>query len=394
MAEANFHIKVKQFAGEDFAIWKFRISSILRENECLKAIESCAFASVPENSKLEARAQSIIICGVADSHIDYIQDENSAYNMMTRLENQFMKKGTRSKLFLRRQLNDIKYKEGTSLAEHFVTLSKIFGQLRDAGSALSEEEKVNVLLLSMPQSYEIVVTAIESLPNLKLDMVKDRLLGEEEKRIKSGHTEEQHRTSFLCYSCGKEGHKSYECAMKSQGYNRIGQQTSARGRGHSFSRGQGTRAPQRTHQAFSYNQGFTRGNGRGISNRGRGFRGHGRGGQGQNYSYNVSSQDDHAFVAGYDHELSDNNSAKCNEIVWCVDSGSSDHLTNNINAFSEYIELSQPKIIAAAKNGVSLMAVGVGNIKARCLIGKRFVDCTIKNVYYVPELRTNLLSVS
>lgn len=402
MAETNFNtIRIKQFAGEDFAIWKFRISSILREHDCLNAIESSAFASVPENKKLEARAQSIIINGVADSHIDYIQDENTAYGMMSKMEKQFMKKSTRSKLFLRRQLNEINFREGTPLAEHFVTLSKIFGQLRDAGSTLSEEEKVNVLLLSMPQSYEIVVTAIESLPNLTVDLVKDRLLGEEEKRIKNGHTVEQHRTSFLCYACGKEGHKSFECRARSQGYGRTGQtyQEPARGRGQSYSKGQGTQASQRA--GFS-NQGFLPKRGsQGFSNKGRGFRGNWRGqqGQGQNYSgrdlqsYATSSHKDQAFLAGneYNSEL---NSAKCSEIVWYVDSGSSDHLTNDKNSFTEYIELSEPKVIAAAKNGVSLMAVGVGNIKARCYVGKRYIDCSIKNVYYVPELRKNLLSVS
>lgn len=81
--------------------------------------------------------------------------------MMSKLEPQFMKKGTRSKLFLRRQLNEIKFTEGTPLAEYFVMLSKIFGQLRDARRALSEVEKENFLLLSMPESYDIVVTVIE-----------------------------------------------------------------------------------------------------------------------------------------------------------------------------------------------------------------------------------------
>jgi len=60
----------------------------------------------------------------------------------------------------------------------------------------------------------------------------------------------------------------------------------------------------------------------------------------------------------------------------------------------DYLELKIPRNIAIAKNKVILKAIGIGNIKVKSFVAGKVTSCTIKNVYYVPELRRNLLSVS
>lgn len=186
----------------------------------------------------------------------------------------------------------------------------------------------------------------------------------------------------MCFGCGKPGHKKFECrARHHQGPARGHRQNNTRGQG------RGNRPP---HQAFG---GRSRSQGRGRGNPDRRL----WQGQGSDYpgnyhqTYAAKTENEHAFLAsnGRNQEVNDQS-----EITWYVDSGSSDHLTKDKSVFHNYCELNTPKVIAAAKNGVSLMAVGIGNIKARCYVGKRFIDCTIKNVYYVPELRKNLLSVA
>ncbi|KAI5639210.1 gag-polypeptide of LTR copia-type domain-containing protein [Phthorimaea operculella] len=99
---SDLRLQIKPFCGEDFATWKFRLCSMLREYNCIQAILNVVFASVPENKRNEAKAQSIIMAAIADnSHIDFIQNENTAYSMLNKLEGIFMKKSTRSKLVLR-----------------------------------------------------------------------------------------------------------------------------------------------------------------------------------------------------------------------------------------------------------------------------------------------------
>lgn len=79
------------------------------------------------------------------------------------------------------------------------------------------------------------------------------------------------------------------------------------------------------------------------------------------------------------------------KFVWCIDSGLSDHLTNRKDLFTEYMVLKVPKVIASAKSGVTLKATGIGNIRVKCFVGQRYAECTIKNVYYVPEFEEKFI---
>lgn len=377
MTNSRERFPIVPFAGVDFSTWSFRIKSILKENGVQKAIEDEDYGKNEQNSKTEAKAQAILIAGVADSHIEYLK-KDTAYMMFKNLEENFKKKGVRSKLFLRRKLSEIKYSENSSLIEHFVEMEKIFTDLREADSELTEEEKVNYLLLSMPHSYDGIITALETMENLKLDFVKNRLLGEEEKKKKDSSGHQSHNTAFSCFICGKPGHKKFQCNMRDRSLSH------QRGRGQGYQRGRG--------------QGYQRGRGQDYQ-RGRGH-GYERGrGQGYGRGHESYTADDCKSDVAFLCENSSAEAYNCNNIsndkilTWCIDSGCSDHLVNNQDVFVNYRELEFPRNIAAAKEGVMLKALGIGNIRTRCRVGKMVTTCTIKNVYYVPELRKNSLSV-
>lgn len=361
------------FAGENFNAWLFRIKSILRENGVIKAIEEADYASKDGNEEKEARAQAIIIGGVADSHLEYLRNQKTAYEMFKNLEENFKNKGIRSRLFLRRKLSEIKYNDRDSLQMHFVKLDECFSQLKDSDSEISDEEKINYILLSMPKSYENVVSAIETIKDLDLNFVKNRLLGEEEKRKKMKDYENKNVDyAFLCYYCHKPGHKKFQCRARQtvqggnqnfgrQNFNQRGQESVNRRYQNNKSRSQSE------HQAQ-------------------------RGYQGHNSSQPSSSHEDQrvAFMTGE----STSNINKSEMLEWCIDSGCSDHLVNNKDVFFEYVDLKVKKKISAAKNGVFLEALGIGNIRINSYVNNVKVPCEIKNVYYVPEVKMNLLSVS
>lgn len=74
--------------------------------------------------------------------------------------------------------------------------------------------------------------------------------------------------------------------------------------------------------------------------------------------------------------------------VWYIDSGATSHMCNNRDIIQNFVE-EKPKDVNVA-NGEKLQTAGRGNVQV-CLN-----NCvrTIGNVYYVPNLSTNLLSVS
>lgn len=196
------------FAGNNFSAWEFRIKSILRDNGVLEAVTNKNYGNIEENETGEAKAQAILIGGIADTHLEYVKNMESAYDMFSNLEYIFKQKGVRSRLFMRRSLNEIKFNDKESLQSHFIKLEELFTLLQDSGSEVSEEEKINYILMSMSKSYEAVVTAIETQPSLEMGFVKNRLLGEEEKRTRpTAETSSSLNYAFSCFICGKRGHK-------------------------------------------------------------------------------------------------------------------------------------------------------------------------------------------
>lgn len=365
------------FAGENFSAWSFRMKSILRENGAIKAIEEADYATTDGNEEKEARAQAIIIGGVADSHLEYLRNQDTAYEMFLNLEENFKNKGIRSRLFLRRKLSEIKYNEKDSLQMHFVKLDECFSQLKDSDSEISDEEKINYILLSMPKSYEHLVSAIETIKELELNFVKNRLLGEEEKRKKMKDYDNKNVDyAFLCYNCHKPGHKKFQCRAR---------QTMQEGN-QSFRR---QNFNQRGQESVNRRYQNTSQNNRGRSQRENQTRG---GYQGHNFSQPSTSSEDKrvAFMTG--ESMSNINNSEM--LMWCIDSGCSDHLVNNKDVFFEYVDLKVRKKISAAKNGVYLEALGIGNIRINSYINNVKIPCEIQNVYYVPEVKMNLLSVS
>ena len=144
-----------------------------------------------------------------------------------------------NKLALRRKLYNLKLKDGQSMQKHVKMLIEIFDELSIIGDPLDEENQVVHLLASLPESYDMLVTALEASPEVpKLEIVTERLLHEETKqRDKESSTLEvkvmtsKHQTSRKgpnCHHCGRFGHIKRECRrlLESPGKNQDNRTTS------------------------------------------------------------------------------------------------------------------------------------------------------------------------
>ena len=99
-----------------------------------------------------------------------------------KLSTQFQKKTWANKLALHWWLHSPQLKEGQSVQEHVKALTEIFNELFVIGDNIDDEDRVVYLLVSLPESYEMLVTALEAnteVPNMEI--VIDRLLHEEQK---------------------------------------------------------------------------------------------------------------------------------------------------------------------------------------------------------------------
>ena len=131
----------------------------------------------------------------------------------------------------------IKAEGGESVNEHIKAMSEIFEALAAIGDAVTEEDRVVHLLASLPDSYNVLVTALEAQSENvpKWEVVTERLLHQEVKFKERPSTlnesdrkaliaHQKKKKSFTCHFCHKPGHFKKDCrkylaSLKKQGAN-------------------------------------------------------------------------------------------------------------------------------------------------------------------------------
>ncbi|KAF2902636.1 hypothetical protein ILUMI_03551 [Ignelater luminosus] len=144
--------------------------------------------------KKDRKCKSQIIQRMGDSHLEYAKDKENSYELWSSLCNVFERKGIASQLLIRKLLLTMKFDStNDTWANDFLKFDKSIRDLKSTGATLEETDIMCHLLLTMPNEYEVVVTALETLSkeDLTLNVVKDRLLEEELKRRSTGVTKKE-----------------------------------------------------------------------------------------------------------------------------------------------------------------------------------------------------------
>ena len=111
------------------------------------------------------------------------------------------------------------------MQDHIRILTEIFDELAVIGSPVEEEDRVVHLLASLPESYGVLVTALEASSRSevpKMEVVTERLLHEEQKQKEKDSQESSSMALYAsrlkkgmvkCYHCGKLGHLKRNCRL-------------------------------------------------------------------------------------------------------------------------------------------------------------------------------------
>lgn len=119
------------FNGNNFDNWKFRLNSVLKATEVYNVLKEIDESRKNEEwFKKNNKARNIIVQSVADSHLEYIKDIESAAEMLKKLEMVFTKAGNCSKFLLIKELIGLKYNSQDDLQKHFSKYDKIFRELK------------------------------------------------------------------------------------------------------------------------------------------------------------------------------------------------------------------------------------------------------------------------
>ena len=258
-------------------------------------------------------------------------------------------------------VNFTRLKDGDSVQGHIKAMTEIFDGLSVAGAPVSEEDRVVHLLASLPESYNMLVTAFEANPDVpKMEVVTERLLHEEQKqqdRAGAGISDEKAMTTEQrskrkgprCHYCRKFGHIKRDCYELAQD--------------EKMSKSCQKKKRMR-HKAYKVEEKRRDSSGSGSETVG--------------------------LVVK--HALSASASGRLNS--WVVDSGATSHMCNDDKLFVEFRSLKQPQEVALG-DGHALEVTGHGTVAlVMKLPDGKTQRCKLHDVLYVPKLSYNLLSVS
>ena len=153
--------------------WKIQCHMTLIKDGLWGIVQGTEVALGEENAEVRRkylakrdRALAVVVLSVEPSLLYLLGDPKDHQVVWTKLEEQFQRKTWSNRMQLRKRIFSLKLKEGGSVSEHVKAMNEIFEALAVIGDALTEEDRVVHLLASLPDSYNMLVTALK--PNQRM----------------------------------------------------------------------------------------------------------------------------------------------------------------------------------------------------------------------------------
>ena len=110
--------------------------------------------------EMDEKATSAIRLNLGNEFIHNILEAKIVKEVWEKLEGLYMRKNLTNKLYMKKQLYSLHMKEGSNLLEHLNTFNMLNIQLSSFGVDYEDEDKVLLLLASLPTSFDHLVTTL------------------------------------------------------------------------------------------------------------------------------------------------------------------------------------------------------------------------------------------
>jgi hypothetical protein len=109
-----------------------------------------------------------------------VSGEATTKDLWKNLGKLYQSKSMVNKLFLRKKLYNLRMRDGDSVVDHLNALNTVVSEIVFVEIKISDEDKCNNLLCSLPDSWDSLIVAIGSnTTSLKFEEVVSSLLSEE-----------------------------------------------------------------------------------------------------------------------------------------------------------------------------------------------------------------------
>ena len=140
-------IMIPIFDGEDYGIWKQRITMFLKYKECEIVTTRAKTETDSEDwDKKDLKAINIIYSTITNRQLEYIREEKTAYEIMKKFDEMYLKESTALQFVCRRRLEKIRPDNYSDSVPFFSDFEKLISELKSAGAKVSEKERWHRML--------------------------------------------------------------------------------------------------------------------------------------------------------------------------------------------------------------------------------------------------------
>ncbi|KAE8703505.1 hypothetical protein F3Y22_tig00110469pilonHSYRG00245 [Hibiscus syriacus] len=349
---------IEKFNGRNFSLWKLKMKAILRKDGCLAAISERPIDFTDDNKwiEIDVNAMANFHLALAYEVLSSIEEKKTAKEIWDHLTKLYEATSLHNKIFLKRKLYTLRMPESTSVTEHLNTLNTLFSQLTSLSCKIGEQERDELILQSLPDSYDQLIINLtnNNVTSLVFDDVAAAVLQEENRRKnkedkqinlqqaealtttrgrsterdqssshKHGRSKSMSKKNLKCYNCGKKGHLKKDYWSLNKNFNPQGNTANTSDDGDALCCEASTTVEGR--KRFAY--------------------------------------------------------------IWLIDSGATYYMTSRREWFHHYEPVSEGSVYSC--NDHALEIVGVGTIKLKMYDGTIKV---VRDVRHVKGLKKNLLS--